>query len=472
MRVNQPFLRAGMVLAGALVLLLLTLPLTLPSSLRTRLGEAIGERFGGSVELDNLRVSVFPRLRVIADAVVVRHHGRTDVPPLITIKSVSAETGLWGLLGRPIRLRHVHLDGLEINIPPDDDDDDKAEGEEKESRDTSGDEADESPLIVDTLVSERAILRILRSDPGKRPREFNIERLSMQDTGDTVPWGFEATLTNPTPPGKIATHGTFGPWNADRPELTPLDAVYEFRDADLGHFDGIRGILHSTGQFSGPLERILAEGTTDVPDFAIADVGSPVHLKTSFRAVIDGTNGKPGCSRSRVLFSIRPCAPTGGVVERDGEDGRTVSLDIVMDKARIEDVLALATKSKTPAMTGAMKLRAKFELPPGHIDPEVKMRLSDGWFEIAEAHFPKGGVQAKVNELSEKARGAAADPQPAEEVASDFQGRFEMRNGQIHFSQIRFAVPGARVDLAGTYALEAETLDSRERSGWTSSCRN
>jgi hypothetical protein len=480
---NRRWLRAGFTIAAVLVLFVLTLPVTLPSSLRTRLAAAVGERFGGTVEIESIRVSIFPRLRVAGDAVTVRHEGRTDVPPLIAIESFSADAGLLGLLGRTLRMRRVHLEGLEINVPPGGLNVDSAEDSEQESGDSddaaaetanaaggadiqvtadSAEPGKESPLIVDELLSERAVLRILRRTPGKAPREFDIEHLSMEDTGATIPWAFTATLTNPTPPGRIEANGTFGPWNADEPSRTPLAADYKFLDANLGDFDGIRGTLRSDGRFNGVLERIEVEGRTDIPDFALSDVGHPVHLKTTFRALVDGTNGNTWLRPVEAAFRDTIVHATGGVVERDGEDGRTVSLDVVMDEARIEDVLPLAVKSDEPPMTGALKLRAKLELPPGEAPPLEKLRLTGGSFEIDAARFPSGGVQAKVNELSKKAQGDDKEEGPAaEEVASDFTGRFEMGGGAIRFSEVTFTVPGARVDLKCEYAVASEALDFR-----------
>jgi hypothetical protein len=468
--------RAGLAVAALLVILVITLPVTLPAPLHDRLERAIGERFGGTVELSSLRVSVFPRLGIAGDGVVVRHEGRTDVPPLIAIDSFSAEAGLFGLLGRPIRLSRVHLNGLEVNVPSGgldiDGRDDEADGNEDDSRaaatgdsgaspepSSRGANPEPSPLIVDDLVSEDAVLRILRSTPDKAPREWAIARLSMQDTGANTPWAFEASLTNPTPPGRIEVQGTFGPWIADEPSQTPLDADYEFQDADLGHFKGIRGTLQSSGAFEGVLERIEVEGTTDVPDFALADVGQPVHLKTTFHSIVDGTNGNTLLQPVVATFGRTTVHADGGVVEDEGEDGRVVRLDVVMDQARIEDVLRLAVRTDEPPMTGALMLRATFELPPGDVHPMQKLRL-DGTFEIAEARFGEGGVQDKVNELSQKAQGGE-DAAPASDVVSDFGGSFVMRGGVIRFSTITFALPGARVDLNGAYTLETEALDFR-----------
>ena len=469
---NRRVRRVGLAAVAVLVLLVFTLPVTLPASLRARLTAAIGERFDGSVDLSALRVSVFPQLRVEGDGVVVRHKGRTDVPPLITIASFSAEASLFGLLGRPLHLARVRLDGLEVNVPPggldgDDDEDDDNDHETKETNDndvkgttgTGTDTAQSSPLVVDDLVAEQAMLRILRRKPGKRPREFAIARVSMQDTGAITPWAFKASLTNPTPPGRIEAEGTFGPWNAGTPSQTPLDARYRFEDADLGHFDGIRGILQSEGAFAGVLEKIEVEGRTDVPDFALTDVGQAVRLQTRFHSVVDGTNGNTWLKPVDATFRRTVIHASGGVVEKEGKKGRTVSLDIVMDDARIEDVLYLAVKSKETPMSGALKLRAKFELPPGKVKPLQKMRL-DGTFDIARARFGAGGVQTKVNELSQKAQGEE-DGTPADEVVSNLNGAFVMRDGTIRFSRVSFAMPGARVDLQGAYAVASETLDFR-----------
>ena len=117
-RIDRRWRRGTVGAVAVMVLLILTLPVTLPRTLSGRLVSALGERFGGSAELTSLRVSIFPRIRVAGDGVVVRHKGRTDVPPLIKIASFSADANLFGLLGRPIRLSRIGLEGLEVNVPP------------------------------------------------------------------------------------------------------------------------------------------------------------------------------------------------------------------------------------------------------------------------------------------------------------------------------------------------------------------
>ena len=459
-----------MFIVAALVVavILFSLPIALTPGLRARLTDALGERFGSDVELSSLRVSLLPRLRVSSDGVVLRHKGRTDVPPLVTIASFSAEATLRGLLGRPLRLSRVRVEGLEINVPPggidgDDDEDPRRPPQTDAPRDeppqAPDDEPAASPLIVEDLIAERAVLRILRRDPGKEPRVWEIAELSMQGTGSNEPWPFRARLTNPIPPGRLAVQGTFGPWHAEQPSNTPLGAAYEFQDADLAMFKGIHGVLQSTGKFEGVLERIAVEGTTSVPEFGLDGVDQPVPLTTDFSAVVDGTNGNVWLQPVRAQLGQSSLVADGGIVEPEGEDGRTVSLDVVMTEGRVEDVLRLVVKGE-PALAGALQLKAKLLFPPGDVEAIEKLRL-DGSFGIGSARFSEGGLQAKMNDLSQKARGEADSKEPPDRVATDFAGRFVMKGGVIRFSTLTFAVPGAKLDLAGTYAVRSEALDFR-----------
>jgi hypothetical protein len=456
------FIIAALIVAAVL----LTIPITLTSGLRGRLEAALGERFDSTVEMRSLRVSVLPRLRVVGDGIVLRAGGRTDVPPLITIASFSADANLWGIIGRPVRLTQVVLEELEINVPPggidlDADSDaapEKAEQSEREPQASDG-APSPSPILIDHLRAERAVLRILRRDPKKQPRVWEIAHLSMDRAGSNDPWPFQARLTNPIPPGDLDVRGTFGPWNAASPSRTPLGATYEFRNADLGFFDGIQGILDSTGEFEGVLQRIVVNGRTNTPEFALEDTGQPVALTTEFTAIVDGTTGNTWLEPVRGQLGSSSLTTTGGIVEPEGTDGRTVSLDVVMTDARIEDVLQLAVKGP-PAMTGGLKLKTKLVLPPGKRKALDKLQL-DGSFEIASARFSEGGLQSKMNELSQKAKGDGDTAEPPDRVASNFAGRYTMRNGAIIFPTLTFAVPGAKLDLAGTYTVRSEALDFR-----------
>ena len=474
---NRRRLRQAALVAVAILIVILTLPIALAPRVKQRLLDAVGERFESQVEVATLSVSVLPP-RLTGTGLVLRHKHRTDVPPLVKVASFSAEASVFGLIFRPLRLRRVQLQGLEINVPPggmhiDDPGESRAQGASpvKPSGDkptpakapeagsaTAESGRKRSPIVIGELISDGAVLNILRRTPGKAPRVFTIRQLAMQEVGADTPWPFRAELTNPTPPGTIHTQGTFGPWNADDPSQTPLGADYRFSDADLGVFDGIQGILNSTGAFKGVLERIDVNGRASVPQFALSDVKQPVPLETVFHSIVDGTSGDTLLQPVDATFLNTKIHATGGVVEREGEKGRTVKLDVVMNEARLEDVLRLAVKSREPPMNGALKVTATLVIPPGHRDVIDKLRL-DGRFDVATATFTKEQIQAKVEEFSTKARGVRDDtPDP---VVSNFQGRFAMRDGVIHFSSVSFAMPGARVDVAGSYGMASEALDFR-----------
>ncbi len=164
----KPHWRRPTSIAAAAVLILLIGALTLPWSLgphiKHRLMDAVGERFGSDVEVESIAISMLPRPRVRGRGLVLRHKHRTDVPPLITISSFSAEASLLGLLWHPLHLSRVDLEGLEINVPPGGMH--VGKGNDKDD-DSPTNRSDASPILIADVVSQHAVLRILRREPGK-----------------------------------------------------------------------------------------------------------------------------------------------------------------------------------------------------------------------------------------------------------------------------------------------------------------
>ena len=67
-------------------------------------------------------------------------------------------------------------------------------------------------------------------------------------------------------------------------------------------------------------------------------------------------------------------------------------------------------------------------------------------------------MQSKIRELSARSQGKTANELNGR-VLSNFEGRFTLGNGHLHLPELTFTVPGAEIELAGTYALKPETLD-------------
>jgi len=464
----------GIGIAAGTVILLVLFASTVPlrsETLRHRIIETLSARLNSEVTLDDLSLRLFPRLHAEGRSLLIRQRDRPHVPPLIAIKAFTVDADLLGLWRK--RVARVELTGLDISIPPDDDDDDKKDFErhrlhgDRYAVATSGAPADNKPrtspdaiegsVVIDTVHSEDARLIIVPRNGGKAPRIWAIHTLDMHNVGAFEAMPFDGTLTNAVPPGEIVTKGSFGPWNTNEPGNTPLRGRFRFDKADLSVFKGIRGILSSQGDFGGLLNYIDVNGETETPDFVVEVGGHPFALHTKYHTIVDGTNGDTRLERIDANFLQSTLIAHGAVLDGPkGEKGRTVTLDVNMPKARIEDVMLMAVRTKRPPLTGGLQLTTKFLLPPGETDVAERLRLN-GRFALTGARFTSAEVQTKIVELSRRGRGRNAD-EGKENVASDFRGRFVLGDGRLDLPDLMFAVPGAQVRLAGSYALKRETL--------------
>jgi AsmA-like C-terminal region len=157
----------------------------------------------------------------------------------------------------------------------------------------------------------------------------------------------------------------------------------------------------------------------------------------------------------------------GSVEGIKGLKGKTITLDLSADRARIEDLLLLAVK-ESPSMTGPIHLKTKFILVPGPQDVPDRLNLN-GSFELGSAHFTSSALQQKIDNMSKRSQGKPKEvvnpeqPTNTDDVASAMKGNFLLKNGILSLSGINFDIPGADVQLAGSYALQPETLDIHGR---------
>ncbi len=482
---RRPWFWALLGLAGLAVVFGAMFTAVVPLSsdtLRHRIVQYLSEKLDSEVELGDLSLRAFPQLRVEGANLRIRRRGMDDYPPLISIKTFHVDASLLGLYRKHVD--HVRLDGLDINIPPSQarDRQKKSEGGSQKSEVTAEekrqDPLKDSGIVIDKLDTNDARLLILPFERDKAPKIWAIHNLHMRDVGALHSWPFKATLTNGVPPGEIEVNGKFGPWHRDEPGDTPLEGAFNFAKADLGVFKGISGTLSSQGYFGGTLDQLEAKGETDTPDFTIKVGGHQFPLHVKYEALIDGTNGDTRLKMIDAWFLNSYLHASGAVLDAPkGQHGRTVTLDVSMDKSRIEDVMTMAVKTASPPMTGALKLNTRFVLPPGENDVADRLRL-DGRFSINKARFTNYDVQGKIEELSKRGRGKTAEP-AKERVASDFQGRFKLGDGRLTLPDVTFDVPGARVELAGAYGLKSEIIDfkgqllldakiSQTMTGWKS----
>jgi hypothetical protein len=446
---------AFMTLAGLALAVRLTIARAEPI-LRTRVIETLSNRFDSKVELGSLHVSIADGIEVSGSGLKI--FGTTDPNPyepgvqaLIGVQEFRFQTALLSLVRSPMHIDTVYVKGLELNVPPKED---RREMTNMDSR------TGKMTILVDKFVCEDTKLLINTSKPGKPPLEFAIGDLKMKDVGPGQPLQFNATLVNPKPVGDIQSSGLFGPWQQDSPRDTPVQGDYSFRNADLSTIKGIGGTLSSTGQYSGTLGDIAVHGTTDTPDFQIATSGHPVPLHTEFHAIVDGTSGDTYLRPVNATVLHSSFTAEGSIVRMSAPHGHDIELTVMLDHARIEDLLKLGVRTDPPVMTGPVEMKTRLSLVPGDASVADRLKLA-GNFHVLRARFTNEKVQSKLDSLSLRSQGKPKQAQehPEEDVPVDLQGVFTLKDGLLSFSSLHFLIPGTHVDMTGDYSLDGQTFD-------------
>jgi hypothetical protein len=444
------------------------------------------DRFDSDVELARLQVHVPPDLpllllfhggrgtlaQVDGTDLSLRLHGRGDVPPIFALKHFSFEVDLGALLDTPKTVNSVTLDGLEIQIPPKGDS--PSIGSQEVPKEAPEARSESSGVVIEEVLIRNAVLTILPKDKAKVPLRFDIHDVLLESAGKDVAMKYTAVLTNPKPPGEIHSTGVFGPWAAGEPGDTALGGDYQFDNADLGIFKGIAGILRSTGKFEGTLSSITARGEATVPDFRLKRAGNPIPLSTTFEVLVDGTKGNTELKPVVATLGSTHFTTTGFVVKHDGDTRKTITLEALMPAGNLRDVLMLAMKGP-PMMEGTLKLNTKIGIPP--LDEKVREKLLlDGTFEITNGKFLRSKIQEKINALSHRGQGKTPDEQ-MDQAVNRMSGEFKLADESVTFRTLAFAIPGAAVNIGGSYDMGEDTLDfhgslmldaklSQTQTGW------
>lgn len=411
--------------------------------------ELLERRFNSKVELASMDVALTPQLSVRGEGITVRHRGRTDVPPLITMRSFTITGGLWDLWSR--RVDRIHVEGLEFVIPP------RREG--LPAADDGGDrDSDAKDVYIGELIAEESLLSIMSKRVDKGPRVFQIRSLRFEDfhLSNAIP--FQAAITNPTPHGEVEARGTFGPWLTDEPSLTPVDGTFVF-DADLGTIKGIGGALHAEGSFSGPLELIRTSGRTRTEGFHLTSGGVTFPLVVDYDALVDATNGDTTLERVDGMLGVSKISARGAIVKVEGAKGRRITLDTKTRGGRLEDFVRLTTRVTSSPLNGIVDVDARLDIPPGDREVIEKMDL-EGKFTVAKARFTSAAIQNRIDELARRGQGRPKDTE-IDNVASNFRGSFRLREARLYLNPLTFSVDGATVRLAGDYDTSRGVLDFR-----------
>jgi len=421
--------------------------------LKGRVIETLSARFNSRVELDGFEVSLVKGFEVSGDGLRIFPQdevvaaGATE--PLIALRHFLFHADWAGLFAKPMHVGTVHVTGMAIQIPP----------REMRAQAPKGQRhIGKIEIVVDEIVFDDSRLVIGTLKPDKEPLDFELSRIVMRDVGPTEPWDYDATLVNAIPKGDIQAKGTFGPWNNESPGDSTVTGHYTFDHADLNPIKGIGGILSSVGEFSGQLDRIVVDGTTETPDFSLDTANHSMPLHTKFHAVVDGTSGDTYLQPVDARLGGSDFSCSGAVINVKGK-GHIIDLDVTVLNGRIQDFLQLGVKTTPVVMTGLLEMKTKLHISPGRESVTRKIGLRGG-FTLRQIHFTNPDVEDKVDMLSLRARGDPKDAKPgAEDVHSQMLGQFAMGDGKLSFSKLDYALPGATVALTGEYTLDGERFE-------------
>ena len=429
--------------------------------IRNEVIQYLEKRFDSDVELSELHVD-WPRVspfklavtrgrgiyaHVEGKGISMRFRGSRDMPPMFAMKSLDFVVDLGSLIEKQKTVHFVAIDGLEINIPP---------KSERPRLGLGGADRPETGVMIEEVQVTNSTLTILPKEKDKTPLRFDLHSVLLQSAGKDVAMKYDATLTNAKPPGEIRSRGTFGPWAGTQPGNTPVGGEYDFKDADLGVFGGIAGILHSTGRFGGTLSAINVQGEASVPDFRLKTAGNPVPLTTRFNVLVDGTNGNTILQPVVARLGTTDFTTGGGVIKHEKHAKRAIALSVSMKDGNLRDLLTLAMKG-SPFMEGRISLETKIDIPPLAEKVREKLLL-DGGFRISQARFLRSRIQQQINTFSHRGQGRP-EIEETVEVPSGLAGTFRMADEVITFPSLSFAVPGAGVDLTGKYNLKEDDVD-------------
>ncbi|HEY2461363.1 MAG TPA: hypothetical protein VGI16_11165 [Candidatus Acidoferrum sp.] len=414
--------------------------------LKSKVLSNIQEDFPGAVRAAKFHSTYFPHAGCVAEDIVVTP---ADGPPNtithIYVHKLTVQTEYAGLFFRPTRISRVILEGLRVEILP------------STAPKPPAPKVPRTPSsIYGEIVADNSVLEIGRSE-GKSPLRFEIHKLTVHSVRDDAPLSYDVVMHNPEPSAEIRATGKFGPWNSSDHGKTFVSGNYSFDHADLGEFEGIAGILSSTGHFEGPLGHIATQGNTDIPNFEVTHAKHPIHLKTKFDAFVDGLNGDTFLKNVTATFLQTTVVASGSVAGEKNQHGKFTNLDFVAHDGHIQDLLRMFVKASDPPMDGVTNFHGHVTLPPG---PEKFLQkvILEADFTISGGKLTNPERQAAVDELSKNARDKKKE-KTTESVTSDTASHVVLRGGVAKFTDLSFAIPGATAKMEGTFNLENHKID-------------
>jgi len=412
--------------------------------------------FASKIKIDHYHRTYFPSPGFVANGLTLRRNSASDLPPIGSAGKLVVK-GRWiDLLLLRQRIRLVDVDGLHIVVP--------AVGSRANHEDfPPGSSADFAgpTTVVERLYIHDATLDIMRTNGDRY--SFPIRRLAILNLRQGQAISYTVDMQNARPVGRIQATGSFGPLRPDNLGATPVSGKFTFAPVNLADIHGIAGSLSAAGNFHGVLTAIEADATSDIPDFAVGN-GKATHVAASAQGTVNGLNGNV------ILHAVD--AHTGATTVHVQGDivgaPKATNLDLSVTNGRAEDILRPFLRDEAP-LTGAVWLHSHAYLAPSKKGMKFLQRLAvDGSFDIPAERLTNRATQQQLSAFSqralshkpaEEASGAAGPTANASaDVLSSLGGRTKIRNGVLSTERLSFEVPGAGIDLNGTFNLHDLTV--------------
>jgi hypothetical protein len=412
---------------------------------KQRLIDVLQEATLRTVTVGKFQKTFFPP-GCVAEDISFERHLRKDQPPVIHIQALTVQASWARVLTGQYHLSLVRAVNMHVLVPPA-----KVNGKPDPLMPLNRTPSRIRTLNVDRIIADGTILDFAHED-GSKPYRIGVDKLVVYDVSNNSAIHYKTIITNSVPPGKIHSTGVFGPWHPDDPGQTPVEGTYSYNDANLAAFSDFSGRLNATGRMKGRLGEIFTQGTADVKNFHVSETSHTRELKANYKARVDGTHGDTMLDDVEAQFNDSSLTVKGRIAGETAQKGKTVSLDLLCSRGRIEDVLDLFIQAQQAPMIGPVTMKAHLEVPPGKEGFIRRMHMT-GDFGVDNGKFTDNETQADLNRLS-----ASADrKKPAEGqdpiALSDLRGHGDIQNGIAHLTHVKFSVPGATAEVEGTYSL-------------------
>jgi len=413
--------------------------------------------FGSQVKVTHYRRVYLPHPGFIATGITVTRSSAPNLPPFGTVETLYVQ-GEWNdLLLLRRRVHMVEMTGVHIIIPAAGS---RARREEFPTGSASGFSGPST--AIELLRLHNSILEV-QYDREKSLR-FAIRSLELKNLEKDHAIHYVLDMENPRPAGHISATGTFGPLNTQDVGATQVSGKFTFGQVRLSDMGELQGTLASTGSFSGPLRAIEANAVSDTPGFVVAD-GQPTHVQGSVQCTVNGTNGDVILNAVEVKSGNTTIRAHGQVTGSP----KITTLELEMDRGRAEEILRLFMHQNVP-VTGVASLHSLAWIGPTG-KPFLQRLRVEGQFDLPATEATNPHIERSLSAFSAREQNPSAKPpvdlrsnhssdqsaDPADALSS-LAGPVTIRNGVIATPGLMFQIPGAHVQLHGTFNLNGQSV--------------